>query len=300
MIKRLFKKLLDLMIQIGNTVISVINIGSATPVKIDWGNDQVWPETSPTSHTYTFEVSAMTGNVGYNGGTLVIYVKSRCDGDPQEVSYIVQENGQTPSWIHFLQRQENPYNNYNYTYYFGISSNSGSVRHAGFTFTQSGSSSAITYSMTQNAYTTAFDGLTIKASASSQYGTWVIGTIDNGMGGPPPTYPNRGVVIACDQPITASRRISYNITASRLKSLPTPSSGTSSISLSLTQTISAGATVRPVTSGSGKTYYGAYVVLTDTSFQNGEWVNTPGTHTTMSPYPSQDASGVSITNVFST
>ena len=85
-----------------------------------------------------------------------------------------------------------------------------------------------------------------------------------------------------------------------MKSLPVPSSGTSSISLSLTQPISAGATVQPVTSGSGKTYYGAYVVLTDTSFQNGEWVNTPGTHTTLNPYPSQDASGVSITNVFST
>ena len=108
---KLLKKLLDLMIQIGNTVINVITIGSVTPTKIDWGSDQVWPETSPTSHTYTFEVSAMTGNVGYNGGTLVIYVKSRCDGDPQEVSYIVQENGQTPSWIHLLQRQENPYDN---------------------------------------------------------------------------------------------------------------------------------------------------------------------------------------------
>ena len=31
------------MIEIGNTVISVLNIGNATPVKIDWGNDQVWP-----------------------------------------------------------------------------------------------------------------------------------------------------------------------------------------------------------------------------------------------------------------
>lgn len=34
------------MIQIGNTVISVINIGSATPTKIDWGSDQVWPDGS--------------------------------------------------------------------------------------------------------------------------------------------------------------------------------------------------------------------------------------------------------------
>ena len=289
------------MIEIGNTVISVIQISNTTPDRIDWGNDQVWPDSpTPTSHTYSFEVSAQTVNIGYNGGTLVIYVKSRCDGEPQEVSYVVQENGQTPNWIHLLQRQENPYDNYNYTYYFGINSNSGGVRHAGFTFTQGGSGDQEQISITQAAYTTAFDGITIKASAVTQYGTWVIGTVDNGMGGPPPTYPNRAVVIACDQPITSTRRISYNITASRLKSLPTPQSGTSTISLSLTQTISAGATVKPNTSSTGKTYYGTYVILTDTSFQNGEWVNTPGTHTTMSPYPSQDASGVTISNVFTT
>ena len=127
---------------------------------------------------------------------------------------------------------------------------------------------------------------------------FLAGTIDNGNGGPSPTYPNRAVVIACDTPITTNIRITYTLTASRLKNLAAPQSGTSSVRKTLTQTISAGSTVKPVSASSGKTYNGAFVILTDTSFQNGEWVTTTGTHTTMSPYPSQDASGVTISNIF--
>lgn len=78
MIKRLFKKLLDLMIQIGNTVISVINIGSATPVKIDWGNDQVWPYGS-TDYI----------NLPGTGGTI---------GAASNYAYISNISASTTSW----------------------------------------------------------------------------------------------------------------------------------------------------------------------------------------------------------
>lgn len=265
---------------------------------VEYARCEVTQVAAAPSHTYVFTMDPTTStNVAYAGGTLVVKINSRCDGNLQELDYVVQENGQTPSWIHLLQRQVNQYDEYNYVYYFAINSNSGSVRHAGFTFTQSGSNNTLQLSITQQAYTSAFDGLDIKARINSQYGYWVIGTIDNGMGGPPPTYPNRAVVIATDQTITSPRRITYTLTASRLKSLPAPQSGTSTITKTLTQTISPGATVKPNTSSTGKTYYGTYVILTDTSFTNGEWVTTSGTHTTMSPYPSQDVSNVTISNV---
>lgn len=251
------------------------------------------------SHTYVFTLDPDTStSIAYTSGTLVIRINSRKDGASQGLSYIVQENGQTPDWIHFLQRQENTGQTYNYTYYFGINQNSGGVRHAGFTFTQDESGNQLQLSITQQAYTTAFDGLTIKATMNSQYGYWVIGTIDNGMGGPGGQYPNRAVVIACDQPITGTRRITYTLTnLSRLKNLGAASAGTSTITKTLTQTISAGATVKPDTSSTGKTYYGAYAILSDTSFTNGEWVTTTGTHTTLSPYPSQTLESATITNV---
>ena len=286
------------MIEIGNYVITAITIGSTTPNKIDVGDTQVWPDggPSPTSHTYTFAVTASTDNVGYNGGTLVFNVTSKCDGVRQPLTCAVQEQGQTPNWIIFLQSATSQ--TYDYVFYYGVNSNSGSVRHAGFTFTQDGSGNQVQKSITQQAYTTAFDGLTIKANRNSEYGNWVIGTIDNGMGGPGGQYPNRAVVIACDQPITGTRRITYTLTVSRLKNLGAPQSGTSTVTKTLTQTITPGSTVKPNTSSTGKTYYGAYVILSDTSFTNGEWVTTTGTHTTLSPYPSQDATNVSISNVF--
>ena len=292
------------MITLGSTIINLIKFGSITPSHIDVGSDQVWPDSGPTPpvHTYQFDMDSSTStSIGYAGGTLVIKINSRCDGSSQDLSYIVQENGQTPSWIHFLQRQENTGQTYNYTYYFGITSNSGGTRHAGFTFTQNDSGNILQLSITQQAYTTAFDGLTIKATKNSEYGYWVIGTAQNGMGGPPPTYPNIGAVIATDAPITASRRITFTLTVSRLKNLAQPQQGTSTVTKTLTQTISAGATVKPdSTSGTGNTYYGAYVILTDTSFVNGEWTTTTGTHTTLTPYPSQDITNVSISNVFIT
>lgn len=297
MIKRLLKKLLEFMIEVGNTIITAITVGSTTPGHIDVGSTQVWPDSGPSpEHTYVFGVSASTTNVGYPGGTIVFNITSKRDGERYPLTCTVQERGLTPDWVIFLQSAVSQ--TYDYVFYYGISQNTGVSRNAGFTFTQDGSGDQKYINISQEAYTTAFDGLTIKATRNSEYGNWVIGTIDNGNGGPAPTYPNRAVVIACDQPITGTRRISYTLTASRLKSLPAPQSGTSTVTLNLTQSISAGATVQPVTSGSGKTYYGAFVILTDTSFQNGEWVNTPGSHTTMSPYPSQDASGVTITNIF--
>ena len=303
MIKQFFKKLFELMIKIGSTIIDVITIGSTAPEHIDIGSTQVWPDggPTPTGHTYQFAMDPDTStNIGYAGGTLVIRINSRCDGEPQELSYVVQENGQTPTWITLLQRQTPTGQTYNYVYYFAIPSNTGGVRHAGFTFTQNGSGNQVSLSITQQAYTTAFDGLTIKAQRNSEYGYWVIGTAQNGMGGPAPTYPNIGAVIATDAPITSSRRITYTLTVSRLKNLADPQSGTSTTTLTLTQTLSPGQTVKPDTSSTGKTYYGAYVILTDTSFQNGEWVSTPGTHTTLSPYPSQDITNVSISNIFIT
>lgn len=63
------------MIEIGNDIITAITIGSTTPERIDWGNDQVWPETiatylviTPTqatglteqSHSQVVQVSANT------------------------------------------------------------------------------------------------------------------------------------------------------------------------------------------------------------------------------------------------
>ena len=294
------------MIDVAGTIIQSISFGTDNVVGIWFGTEKVWPDSgptppTPTGHTYTFAMDPDTStNIGYNGGTLVIRITSRCDGEPHELSYIVQDNGQTPSWINLLQRQQDQYNQYNYTYYFGINSNSGSIRHAGFTFTQNDSGNILQLSITQQAYTTAFDGLTIKATRNSEYGYWVIGTAQNGMGGPPPTYPNIGVVIATDAPITSARRITYTLTVSRLKSLPSPQSGTSTVTKTLTQTINPASTVKPDSSSTGKTYYGAYVILTDTSFVNGEWTTTTGTHTTLSPYPSQEVTNVSISNVFIT
>ena len=303
-IKKFFKKILEKMIYIGNNIIDTIFIGQQRPDHIDIGSVRVWPDGGPTPpvYTYTFAMDPDTStNVGYAGGTLVIRITSRRDGEPHDLSYIVQENGQTPTWINLLQRQQDQYNQYNYTYYFAISSNSGSLRHAGFTFTQNDSGNMLQLSITQQAYTTAFDGLTIEATRNSEYGYWVIGTAQNGMGGPPPTYPNIGVVIATDAPVTSTRRITYTLTVSRLKDLAQPQRGTSTVTKTLTQTISPGSLVKPdSTSGTGKTYYGAYVILTDTSFANGEWTATTGTHTTLSPYPSQDVTNVSISNVFIT
>lgn len=47
MIKILIK-LFEVMIEVGNTIITTLSIGSSTPVKIDWGNDKVWPEETGT------------------------------------------------------------------------------------------------------------------------------------------------------------------------------------------------------------------------------------------------------------
>ena len=145
------KKFIQWMITLGSTIINLIKFGSITPSHIDVGSDQVWPDSGPTPpvHTYQFDMDSSTStSIGYAGGTLVIKINSRCDGSSQDLSYIVQENGQTPSWIHFLQRQENTGQTYNYTYYFGITSNSGGTRHAGFTFTQNDSGNILQLSIT--------------------------------------------------------------------------------------------------------------------------------------------------------
>ena len=41
---KILRKLFEVMIEVGNTIITTLSIGSSTPVKIDWGNDKVWPE----------------------------------------------------------------------------------------------------------------------------------------------------------------------------------------------------------------------------------------------------------------
>lgn len=45
---RILKRLFEVMIQVGNTIITTLSIGSSTPVKIDWGSDKVWPEATGT------------------------------------------------------------------------------------------------------------------------------------------------------------------------------------------------------------------------------------------------------------
>ena len=289
------------MIEIGSTIINTIFVGNTTPNKIDVGDTQVWPDGSgptPPSHTYVFTMDPdVETTFAYTGDTIVIGIRSTCDGSPQELSYFVQQNGQTPNWIHLLQRQEHPYDNYNYVYYFALNTNTGSVRHAGFTFTQSGSNTNISVSITQQAFTNAFDGLDIKATrATSDYGYWVIGTSDNGMGGPPPYYQQKGVVIATDKTITSPKNVTYTLSVSRYKSLSNSGLGKSTITKTITQFISPGSQVTPVSGG--KMYNGKYVIIPDTKWVEGTgWVAEAGTNTTLSPHPSQDVSNVSITNV---
>ncbi len=305
------------MIYVDTKEISVISIGSGssaiTPNQIDVGNTKVWPDSSTgpgpgPGHTYSFYIqNYSTDNIGYTGGTLIIYITSTCDGVAEEVSYTVVENGSTPNWISLLQRQSATGQPYNWVYYFAISSNSGSLRHAGFTFTQNGSGNTATLSITQHAYTTAFNGLTILARRNE----WIIGSVItsfatiNGT-----TYPNRGILIAKDSPITSQVTATYSLTVSRPKNVSTPSLGNDSITLTglrmqvpsgsmLTFTKVYDANQQEI--GSNKTYYGAYLILTDTSFITtnnvGSWQSTPGTHTTLTPYLGQQASSVTLTSV---
>lgn len=230
----ILRKILEFMIEIGNTIITAITIGNDTPQKIDVNTTQVWPDSSGnyinlpstgssityganyayvsnitasttawtvesdstswltvtktsntqarydvttnygverTGHlnfkisgvtyatytvrqtaspnTYTFNITASTTTMTSGGGTLMVYVDSTCDGQPQELSYTITENGQTPTWIHFLQRQTRTGEAYNYVYYFAVNSNSGSPRFAGFTFTQDTTGTQKKFSLTQ-------------------------------------------------------------------------------------------------------------------------------------------------------
>ena len=293
------------MIEIGNKEITTIEIGRYPVIEIDIGSTKVWPDSSsgPTpGPVYALYIDSYTpSNIGYLGATLTIYVRSTKDGAAKDLSYSVQENGVTVTWIHLLQRQAVSNMPYDYVYYFGVNTNSGGVRHAGITFTQNESNLTAQLSVTQYAYTAAFENMSIKTNVmTDSYGLWVIGTATNGTGGPGNGYPRRGAVIACDRPITSTKIIKYKLTASRLKNLADETQGYSNITLTLTQVITPGSSVKVDSSSTGKTYYGAYVVLTDTSWSNTAWASTPGTNTTMSPYPAQNISSVSIIEVLST
>ena len=101
-------------------------------------------------HDYVLNAYSSPTSIPHSGTTLKIYVTSTKDGEPQEVSYIMQENGQTPTWVHFLQRQQVTGEDYNYVYYFAIPTNDkGSPRSVGFVFTQDGSGLQKTLSITQ-------------------------------------------------------------------------------------------------------------------------------------------------------
>ena len=58
------------MIEIGSTLINIISIGSDTPVKIDWGSDQVWP----TAVTPTITISPTGATISSAGTDAYIYV----------------------------------------------------------------------------------------------------------------------------------------------------------------------------------------------------------------------------------
>lgn len=299
------------MIYIGDSSVLDIIIASSSVTQVDWGSSKVWPDSSsgPTpSHIYSFYISNYSSDqVGYNGGTLIIYIASTCDGAAEELSYTVVENGSTPNWISLLQRQAVTGQSYNWVYYFGINSNSGGVRHAGFTFTQNGSGNTATLSITQQAYTTAFDGLTVLARRNE----WIIGSVITGfatINGT--TYPSRGILIAKDSPITSQVTATYSLTVSRPKNVSTPSLGNDSITLTgLRMQVPSGSMLtftkvydtNQQEIGSNKTYYAVWLILTDTSFVTtnnvGTWQNTPGTHTTLSPALGQQASGVTLTSV---
>lgn len=299
------------MIELQNIQINEISLGNIPVTKIELGEYKVWPDSSsgPTpSHTYSFYIQNHSSeNIGYTGGTLIIYITSTCDGAAEDVSYTVVENGSTPNWISFLQRQSATGQPYNWVYYFAISSNSGSLRHAGFTFTQNGSGNTATLSITQQAYTTAFDGLTILARRNE----WIIGsvitsyvTINNIR------HANRGILIAKDSPITSQVTATYSLTVSRPRNVSNDSLGDDSITLTgLSMQVPSGSMLtfekvydaNEQVIGTNKTYYGAYLILTDTSFVTtnniGSWQSTPGTHTTLSPYLGQQASSVTLTSV---
>ena len=234
--------------------------------------------------TYVFEVLGQQGaNPDYTGGVSQVFVLSTRNGAAQGVTYSISD-----SWVTFgsvIDGSQTGQKNY----YFNVGMNSvKSARTATITFTQDGSLNSSSVTITQGAYTDAFDGISIKA----RNGNWVLGTVTAGtttVNGH--TYPLVAAILACDQPITTNKRVNFDITVSRLKNLAYPQSGTTTVSLSgLSQTISSGALV----TYTGTTYYGANVILTDTSIVNGEWANTPGTHTTLTPVPAQAVTNAKI------
>lgn len=270
-------------IYIGNSLITSstgVFIGAFNP-NMYIGSFHTYPDSTPppqpTGHTYVFTILGQAGaNPDYPGGVSQVFVLSTCDGAAQGVTYSISD-----SWVTFnsvIDAGQTGQKNY----YFNVDYNSvKSARTATITFTQTGSLNSSSVTITQAAYTDAFDGIDIKA----RYNNWVLGSVTAGtttVNGN--TYPVVGAILACDQAVTTSTRVNFDIVVTRLKNVGYPQSGATTVSLSgLTQTVSSGATVTVT----GTTYNGAYVILTDTSIVNGEWANTPGTHTTLTPIPAQ-------------
>ncbi len=60
------------MIEIGSTIITAITIGGTTPSKIDWGNDQVWPDGGGGTDYIT--LSSSSASIGSGSNSSNIYV----------------------------------------------------------------------------------------------------------------------------------------------------------------------------------------------------------------------------------
>lgn len=283
-------------VYIGNSLITSstgVFIGAFNP-NMYIGSFHTYPDSTPppqpTGHTYVFTILGQQGaKTDYTGGVSQVSLLSTCDGAAQGVTYSISD-----SWVTFnsvIDAGQTGQKNY----YFNVDMNSAkSARTATITFTQDGSLNSSSVTITQAAYTDAFDGINIKARS----GNWVIGSVCAGtttVSGT--TYPLIACIIACDQPITSNTRVNFDISVMRMRNLARPQAGASSISLSgLSQTINSGSTC-PY---NGKTYYGAHVILTDTSWVYdsstglSDWQNTPGTHLTLSINPGQQINSAKI------
>ena len=174
MIKRLLKKLLDLMIQIGSTTINVISIGSSSPTKIDWGSDQVWPYGS-TDYI----------NLPGTGGTI---------GAASNYAYISNISASTTSWTVSsnqswltVSKTSNTQARYNVTENTSLSDRTGvlsfkigSTTYATYTVRQMGAQLYIVVSPT---FVNLTDGLATGGTitVSSNTADWTVATASEGF-----------------------------------------------------------------------------------------------------------------------
>lgn len=156
------------MIEIGNTIINTIFVGSTTPNKIDVGSTQVWPDGEPTSYYITLTPSQVQPwNGSYRTGT--ISVSSNTQDWTAEAS--MQPASATP---YFRVSKTN-----NTTMTWVMDENFSTTSRIGHAIARYGSVSAETLVYQNAGYYIYIEGGTSPRVATSGGGTVVISVISN-------------------------------------------------------------------------------------------------------------------------